>query len=90
MVIVWPTNLLGSPEICWATTTSLRRYSDDDGLRSKFSKSTIFGVIPYKTLNKIRNDSSVPLDLYKDLDSLIKLLISTLGFNTVSSSPGVI
>ena len=56
----------------------------------KFSKSTILGVIPYKTLNKIRNDSSVPLDLYNDLDSLIKLLTSILSLNLVSSSPGVI
>ena len=88
-MIVCPINLFGSPDILSATTTSLRIYSADDGFIKKFSKSTIFGVIPYKTLNKILNDSSVPLDLYNDLDSLIKLLISIFVFNCVSSNPGV-
>ena len=90
LVMVCPINLFGSPDICSATTTSLRIYSADDGLIRKFSKSTILGVIPYKTLNKMRNDSSVPLDLYNDLDSFIKLLTSILSLNLVSSSPGVI
>ena len=89
LVIVCPTKLFGSPDICSATITSLLRYSADDGLISKFSRSIIFGEIPYKTLNKIRKDSSVPLDLYNDFDSLIKLLISTFVFNFVSSKPGV-
>ena len=89
LVIVCPINLFGSPDICSATTTSLRIYSDDDGLIRKFSKSIIFGVIPYKTLNKILNDSSVPLDLYNDLDSFMKLLTSTSSLNFVSSNPGV-
>ena len=88
-VIVCPISLFGSPDILSATTTSLRIYSEDDGLIRKFSKSTILGVIPYKTLNNILNDSSVPLDLYNDLDSLIKLLISTSSLNLVSSNPGV-
>ena len=48
-VMVWPISLFGSPDILSATTTSLRIYSEDDGLIRKFSKSTIFGVIPYKT-----------------------------------------
>ena len=48
-VIVCPINLFGSPDILSATTTSLRIYSEDDGLIRRFSKSTILGVIPYKT-----------------------------------------
>ena len=57
-----PTNFEGSPEILSADTTSLLTYSADDGLIRKSSKFTTLGVTPYKTLNKILKDSSVPLD----------------------------
>jgi hypothetical protein len=59
-LIVCPTNLEGSPEILSAITTSLLINSAEDGLIKNSSKFTTWGVTPYKTLNKILNDSSVP------------------------------
>ena len=61
-VIVCPNSLFGSPVITSAITISLRIYSAADGFTSNSSKSTIFGVTPYNTLNNIRNDSAVPFD----------------------------
>ena len=45
-LIVCPTNLVGSPEILSATTTSLRINSAEDGLIKYSSKFTTFGVTP--------------------------------------------
>ena len=59
-LIVWPTNLEGSPEILSAITTSLLINSAEDGLIKNSSKFTTWGVTPYRILNKILNDSSVP------------------------------
>ena len=59
-LIVWPTNLSGSPEILSATTISLRKNSADDGFGKYCSKSITFGTSPYNTLNNILYDSSVP------------------------------
>ena len=59
-LIVWPTNLSGSPEILSATTISLLKNSAEDGFGRYCSKSITFGVSPKRTLNKILNDSSVP------------------------------
>ena len=59
---VCPTNLEGSPEILSAITTSLLINSAEDGLIKKFSKFITCGDTPYKILNKILNDSSVPFD----------------------------
>ena len=59
---VCPTNLEGSPEILSAIKTSLLINSAEDGLIKKFSRFTTCGVTPYKILNKILNDSSVPFD----------------------------
>ena len=61
-LMVWPTNLSGSPEILSATTISLLKNSADDGLGKYCSKSITLGVSPYKTLNNILYDSSVPFD----------------------------
>ena len=58
--IVCPTNLEGSPEILSAITTSLLINSAEDGLIKNSSKFTTWGVTPYKMLNKILNESSVP------------------------------
>jgi hypothetical protein len=52
--------LEGSPEILSAITTSLLINSAEDGLIKNSSKFTTLGVTPYKILNKILNDSSVP------------------------------
>jgi len=59
---VCPTNLDGSPDILSAIATSLLINSAEDTLSRNSSKFTTFGVTPYRTLNKILNDSSVPLD----------------------------
>ena len=61
-LIVWPTNLSGSPEILSATTISLLKNSADDGLGKYCSKSITFGSSPNNTLNSILYDSSVPFD----------------------------
>ena len=90
-MIVCPTSLVGSPVLptLSATTISLLKNSAVDGFGRYCSKSITCGSTPYKTLNNILNDSSVPLDSYKDLDSLIKLLTSRSFINSTSSSPGV-
>ena len=49
----------------------------------------IFGSTPYKAPNSILKDSSVPFDLYSDVDSFMKLLTSRLDTKLVSSNPGV-
>ena len=59
-LIVWPTSLEGSPEIISAIATSLLINSAEDGLIKNSSKFTTLGVTPYRMLNKILNDSSVP------------------------------
>ena len=64
-------------------------YSADDGFTKNSSKSTTLGVTPNKTLNKILNDSAVPLDWYNDFDSFIKLLTSKFDTKDESSNPGV-
>ena len=61
-LIVWPTNLSGSPEILSATTIYLLKNSADDGLGKYCSKSITFGSSPNNTLNSILYDSSVPFD----------------------------
>ena len=61
-MIVCPTKLIGLPDNASAKTISLLIYSADDGFIKYCSKSTIIGVSPYKILNKILNDSSVPFD----------------------------
>ena len=63
--------------------------SAPDGLIRKSSKSSILGVTPNIALKSMRNDSAVPFDWYKDLDSFIKLLTSNSDINFVSSRPGV-
>ena len=62
LTIVCPTNLFGSPEIGSIITTSLLKKFAEDGFSKNPSKSTIFGVTPYKTLKRILKDSSVPFD----------------------------
>ena len=57
----WPLRAFASPEITFATATSLLLYSAKDGLIKLCSKLITDGVSPYKTSNKILNDSSVPL-----------------------------
>ena len=59
-LIVWPTNLSGSPEILSATTISLLKNSAEEGFGKYCSKSITFGTSPNNTLNNILNDSSVP------------------------------
>ena len=88
-VIVCPISLLGSPLILYASITSLLTYSADEGFTINSSRSTILVSKPYKTLNNILKDSSVPLDWYKDFDYFIKLLTSRLDTKSVSSKPGV-
>ena len=58
--IVCPCNLRGSPDIFSATILSRLKYFAEDGFTKYFSRSITFGVTPYKTLNKILKDSSVP------------------------------
>ena len=60
-----------------------------DGLIKYCSRSMIFGVSLYKTLNNILNDSSVPFDWYNDFEFLIKLLTSKLLTKSTFSKPGV-
>ena len=57
-----PFNLRGSPLITWHTKISRRINSAADGFNKRDSKSIIFGFTPYKTLNNILKDSSVPFD----------------------------
>ena len=59
-----------------------------DGFINLSSKFKIFGDNPYKTLNKIRNDSLVPFVWYNDLASLINVPTSKLDWKSVPSDPG--
>ena len=87
--IVCPSRFTGLPTIASARTISLLIYSADDGFSKYSSKSTIFGVSLYKTLNNILKDSSVPLDWYNDFEFFIKLLTSKLLTKSTFSNPGV-
>ena len=60
---VCPINFVGSPDIASATTISLLINSASEGFRRYFSRLITYGFSPYRTLNKILNDSSVPLEL---------------------------
>ena len=88
-LMVCPTKLAGFPEILSATSNSLLKNSAEEGLGRYCSKSTTLGSTPYRALNRILNDSSVPFDSYKLLASLIKLLTSRFDWKSTSSSPGV-
>ena len=88
-MIVWPTKFIGFPESASARTISLLINSAVDGFIKYCSKSKILGVSPYKTLNNILNDSSVPFDWYNDFEFLIKLLTSRLSTKLTFSNPGV-
>ena len=55
-----PLSFIGFPSINSATQTLLLTYFANDGFINLSSKLINFGVIPYNTLNKILNDSSVP------------------------------
>ena len=81
---------MGLPESASARTISLLINSAVDGLIKYFSKSTIFGVSLYNTLNNILNDSSVPFDWYNDFEFLIKLHTSRLLTKFTYSKRGVI
>ena len=89
LTIVCPTKLLGLPESASARTISLLMNSAVEGLIKYCSRSTIFGVSLYKTLNNILNDSSVPFDWYNDFEFFIKLLTSKLLTKSTFSNPGV-
>ena len=64
MNTVCPIIFLGSPPLVInsATIVSLLINSAPEGLIKKPSKSTTFDSTPYKTLNKIDIDSSIPFD----------------------------
>ena len=87
--MVWPKRFIGLPDIASASIISLLIYSAEDGFRRYSSKSIIFGVSLYKTLNNILKDSSVPFDWYNDFEFFIKLLTSKLLTKSTFSKPGV-
>ena len=62
--IVCPVKFCGSPVgvIKSATTTSRRINSASDGLIKFPSKSNTLDSTPYRTLNKVLTDSSIPFD----------------------------
>ena len=59
--IVCPDSFCGSPDKTSARAISLLTKAAEDGLIRNCSRSMIFGVSPNKILNRILNDSSVPL-----------------------------
>ena len=89
LTIVCPRRFIGLPTIASARTISLLINSAEDGFSKYSSKSTIFGVSLYKTLNNILKDSSVPFDWYNDFEFFIKLLTSKLLTKSTFSKPGV-
>ena len=86
--ILCPLSFIGFPSNISATQTLLLTYFANEGFTNLSSKLIIFGVIPYRTLNKILNDSSVPFVWYNDLASPINVPTSKLDWKSVSSKPG--
>ena len=86
--ILCPLSFIGFPSNISATQTLLLTYFANDGFTNLSSKLINLGVIPYKTLNKILNDSSVPFVWYKDLASPINVPTSKFDWKSISSKPG--
>ena len=89
LIKVWPKRFVGLPDNASARTISLLMYWADEGFTRYSSKSTIFGISLYKTLNSILKDSSVPLDWYNDFEFFMKLLTSKSLTKSTFSKPGV-
>ena len=63
-----PISKSGFPEITSAIATSLLIYFAEDGFIRKFSKFITLTATSNNALNNILKDSSVPFDLYNDLE----------------------